>query len=1164
MAPKEILIQNGHFPATDEAAQEAFFRACKDGKLEIVKAYIGFGIDVNAYNSFKENALTKAAEGNHVPILEVLLAAGANIDDKDNSGDTPLQTAINWRHIEAAKFLVEKGANLNVLNNSRQTPLSRCMDDYNAEMVDFLLENGADPDFAAEEFLSPMIHSIRNHHSNFWQKLLEAKGNPDSLTNEAQDTLLIEAIKLHSDTTIGETLLKKGASPNLENLYGWTPYMVAVHYGNTHFSQKIKRFGFDGKGTKTIQYAQAFQLQRWEEVEKFIAEGMDINTANSDGITALITAIQANDLERVHWFLEKGANVNAVVATTKLTPLSCAAQFAAKEIVDLLIEKGANVNDEKGNCLALLNAIYNYKEEIGLDIIQSLVNAGANLDSVSYYNSTALSVALSYQYFEVADFLLKAGANPDLKDDGGQTVLYSSIYHKNIDHIRMFLDAGANPNIANNLGDTPLHYAANQYHTTEQIYGEIAQLLLENGADFSILDNYGSTPYEKAKSCENPFVQEAIANFAVRQHLEKWYKTPDKDKKQFWQEFEKTANIETLKIAMYLQEFEFAYHLLLETNLSPIEYREKTASPLHVAVEMGDKNLVELMISKGANPNYASSYEIYPLSNAVTNRNYEIAEILLKNGANPNLLSFWREAPISTAAGNGDMKMVELLREYGAELQPSPVGWDATMRAAQANQLEMLQYLAENGANLDMVSDYGYTALRCAIESGYTEVALFLIENNVRLNIIDYQGNSALNMACGKENLVIIRALIEKGADIHYKNPTGQSVITQIKHHAYLSKELADIVEKYDDGTVIKRKKIKGFKASQMILSPLFEAVYKEDFEKVKELIENGALVNERNYRKDTPLMIAAAKNELEIGKYLLEKGADVELSNMCGDTAWSYSTLHKANKLEPFLKEMGAKVDIEKQVDLYDRIAKFGDAIRLGELEKVEEMVVSGKMNVHWLQNSLSPLVYAIQHRNVGAVKLLLSLGADENLSAGEYYPPIYQAIISQSSEILQAMFKQKTLNLNFEHTELPLLTTFAVEFENLEALKLLIKNGAALDNQVLHEIPSGEKELDFLKYLLKLIPCDILNAEKETPLFTYMHESRYEMMKILLKKGASVNVTNTFGYNPLAVAVQSLDTTAIEILLKAGANPHGKTPKGVSAYELAKDKPEILVMFK
>lgn len=1164
MTAKEILIQNGHFPATDEAAQESFFRACKDGKLEIVKAYIDIGIDTNAYNDFKENALTKAAEGNHVPILEILLAAGARIDDKDNSGDTPLQTAINWKNTEAAKFLVENGANLNVLNNSRQTPLSRCMDDYNTDMFDFLLKNGAEPDFSAEKFLSPIIYAIQNHHSNFWQKLLAAKGNPDSLTNEAQDTLLIEAIKLHADTTIGETLLKKGASPNLENMYGWTPYMVAVYYGNTHFSQKIKRFGFDGKGAKTIQYAQAFQLENWADVEKYIAEGIDVNTANPDGMTALTTAIQANDIERAKWLLEKGANVNAIVATTKLTPLSFAAESAVKEIVDLLLEKGANANDANGNSSALIAAIYNYKAEIGLEIIQSLVNAGANVDSVTYYNSSALSVALSYQYFEVVDFLLKVGANPDLKDDGGQTILYSSIYPKNIDQIKMFLDAGANPNIANNLGDTPLHYAANQYHTKEDIFGEIAQLLLENGADFSIVDKYGYSAYEKAKSCENAIVKEVIADFAVRQHLEKWKKTSDKDRGKFWQEFEKVANIETLKIAMHLQEFEFAYHLLLETNLSPVEYRKKTSSPLHVAVEKGDKNLVELILSKGENPNYASSYEIYPLSNAVTNRNYEIAEILLKNGANPNLLSFWREAPISTAAGNGDVKMVELLREYGAELQPSPVGWDATMRAAQANQLEMLQYLAENGANLDMVSDYGYTGLRCAIENGFTEVALFLIENNVRLDIIDYQGNSALNMACGKENLVIIRALIEKGADIHYKNLTGQSVITQIKHHAYLSKELADIVEKYDDGTVVKRKKVKGFKASQMVVSPLFEAVYNEDFEKVKELIENGALVNERNYRKDTPLMIAAAKNHLEIGKYLLEKGADVELSNMCGDTAWSYSTLHRTNQLEPFLKEAGAKVDIEKQVDLYDRIAKFGDAIRLGELEKLEEMVVLGKMNVHWLQNSFSPLIYAIQRRNVGAVKLLLSLGADENLTAGEYYPPVYQAIISQSPEILQAIFKQKNLNLNFENTELPLLTTFTIDFEHLEALKLLLKKGATLDNQVLHSILRGEKETDILKYLLKSIPYDVLNTEKETPLFTYLRESRHEMMKILLKKGASVNVTNLSGYNPLAVAVTLDDKTAIEILLKADANPHGKTPKGVSAYELAKDKPEILAMFK
>jgi ankyrin repeat protein len=1163
MTAKEILIQNGHFPATDEAAQETFFRVCKDGKSEIVKAYIDIGIDVNAYNDFKENALTKAAEGNHVSILEILLAAGARIDDKDNSGDTPLQTAINWKNTEAAKYLVEKGANLNVLNQSSKTPLTRVMDDGNTEMFDFLLENGANPNFAEEKYLSAINNAVSENYYNpyFLDKLLAANANPDTLVNNCQDTLLILAIRKHYND-IAEKLLKKGASPNLENLYGWTPYMVALLEGNMHFAQKIKRFGFDGKGSKTVLYIQACTNENWSEVKKYISEGLNIDTASQDGRTGLMYAVIAREVEEVLWFLENGANINAKQADTLQTALYYAANMGSQELVEIFLEKGANPNDENGSSSALFSAIYNYNNDLG--IIQSLVNAGANIDSFSYYNSTLLSTAVSYQHSEIVDFLLKLGANPDIKDEGTQTILCSVVYQKNIELLEMLLKAGANPNIANNYGDTPLHCIASQYKTTEVICGDIAQLLLENGADFSIVDKYGKTPFEKAKSDENPFVHEVIANFTVRQHLKKWNKTSDKERKQFWQEFGKVASIETLKIAMHIQEFEFVHNILLETNISPIEYRKKTSSPLHVAVDTGDKNLVELILSKGANPNYASSYEIYPLSNAVSNRNYEIAEILLKHGANPNLLSYWREAPISTAAGNGDMKMVELLREYGAELQPSPVGWDATMRAAQANQLEMLQYLAKNGANLDMVSDYGYTGLRCAIENGFTEVALFLIENNVRLDLIDYQGNSALNMACGKENLVIIRALIEKGADIYYKNLTGQSVITQIKHHAYLSQELPDIIEKYDDGTQLKRKKVKGFKASEMSVSLLFRAVYNEDFEKVKELIEAGALVNERNYRKDTPLMIAAAKNDIEIGKYLLEKGADVELSNMCGDTAWSYSTLHKTNNLEPFLKEAGAKVDIEKQVDLYDRIAKFGTAIRLGELEKVEEMVVSGKMNLHWLQNTFSPLIYAIQHRNVGAVKLLLSLGADENLSAGEYYPPVYQAITSQSSEILQAIFKQKNLNLNFENTELPLLTTFAIDFEHLEALKLLLKKGATLDNQVIHSILRGEKETDMLKYLLKLIPYDVLNMEMETPLFTYMRESRYEMMKVLLKKGASVNVTNISGHNPLAVAVMLEDKTAIEILLKADANPHGKTPKGVSAYELAKDKPDILAIFK
>ena len=86
--------------------------------------------------------------------------------------------------------------------------------------------------------------------------------------------------------------------------------------------------------------------------------------------------------------------------------------------------------------------------------------------------------------------------NPDDLSVGGITVLHQAVNSGEIDKIKdaveKLIQNEENINPQDTRGHTPLHYEVlkGQFANTE-----IIKLLLDNGADLSIKDKYGQTPY---------------------------------------------------------------------------------------------------------------------------------------------------------------------------------------------------------------------------------------------------------------------------------------------------------------------------------------------------------------------------------------------------------------------------------------------------------------------------------------------------------------------------------------------------------------------------------------------------------------------------------------------------------------------------------------------
>ena len=121
--------------------------AARSGHVDILKAAIEHGADVDAVDKHQNTALHRAAEADEVEASKVLVEAGANIEARTDNGSTPLHSAADDLSLDTLAVLLKHGAHVNVRNIHNETPVFCAATKAGtgaAEVVDILLRAGAD------------------------------------------------------------------------------------------------------------------------------------------------------------------------------------------------------------------------------------------------------------------------------------------------------------------------------------------------------------------------------------------------------------------------------------------------------------------------------------------------------------------------------------------------------------------------------------------------------------------------------------------------------------------------------------------------------------------------------------------------------------------------------------------------------------------------------------------------------------------------------------------------------------------------------------------------------------------------------------------------------------------------------------------------------------
>ncbi len=113
----------GLLRAVDETGRTALHWACRGVDLEVVKALVEKGADVNARDAAAVTPLHSAASRGHRDAVEFLIAHGARVEAAMSGGSTPLHLAAAKGHRDVAAILLDRNAPLDVPDDTEDTPL---------------------------------------------------------------------------------------------------------------------------------------------------------------------------------------------------------------------------------------------------------------------------------------------------------------------------------------------------------------------------------------------------------------------------------------------------------------------------------------------------------------------------------------------------------------------------------------------------------------------------------------------------------------------------------------------------------------------------------------------------------------------------------------------------------------------------------------------------------------------------------------------------------------------------------------------------------------------------------------------------------------------------------------------------------------------------------
>lgn len=384
-----------------------------------------------------------------------------------------------------------------------------------------------------------------------------------------------------NDVELVDVLLKAGAKVSAANVVGATPLQLAATNGSAVMLTRLLKAGADANASLTKANDTALMIAaktgKIDAVRVLLDRGAKPNTQETwGGTTALMWAVNERHSDVAKLLLERGADVNV---RSYYLPSASGRGFEGTAPVK---DKPAGAFEEFAS--GWLTPLMFAARENDVESAKAIVKAGADINAQAADGKDALSLALFDGNWDVAEFLIDSHANLNQADAQRFTPLFWAVDRRNMETapnfpwmetrdplplIKKMLDGGANPNALINAtprarmreGSPRLVYATALMRAALAGDVELSRLLLSHGADAKIISKDRETVLMAA--CGTGFI-----NGYHRQ------RTP-------------AERLELVK-------------MLVDMGQDVNAADNYGITPLMVAANLGDLEIVKYLISKGA------------------------------------------------------------------------------------------------------------------------------------------------------------------------------------------------------------------------------------------------------------------------------------------------------------------------------------------------------------------------------------------------------------------------------------------------------------------------------------------------------------------------------------------------------------------------------------
>ncbi len=530
-----------------------------------------------------------------------------------------------------------------------------------------------------------------------------------------------------------------------------------------------------------------------EAVRSLLKQHVDVDAPQGDGTTALHWAAFHDDLPMVNLLLAAGANVKAASREGAITPLFLACTNGNAAVIEALLKAGADANSVKANgTTALMTAAASGNA----DAVNALLTHGAQVNAKeSAHGQTALMFAAALNRDAVVRVLIAHGAEANA---------VSSV--AKIERVRFDQDG-------NIVEERPAAAAPTGGRGGRR---GAAQESVAKPVETKPLDTKpGETSGTAADARDEAADAEAAAEAAKAAN----------------QSAKADLDIFSSKLG-----FKSAEYLLAKAkqqagdvaNRAPRrvgpEFTGGNTALLYAARE-GHMAAVRALVEAGADVNLVSADKFSPMMIAITNGHLDVAKYLLDHKADPKLVAAsgltalyavidvqwaphaWFPQPATEQEKIFYLDLMKDLLDKGADINApiaeklwfrsftndftwvDPAGATPFWRAAQSSDIVAMKFLIAHGADPKINTKSGTTPLMAAAGIGWAaswsvnapyplnDAVKYCVELGNDVNAVENRGYTALHGAAYLGNNEMVNYLVEKGAKVDAVSKTGDTVV---------------------------------------------------------------------------------------------------------------------------------------------------------------------------------------------------------------------------------------------------------------------------------------------------------------------------------------------------------------------------------------------------